>query len=399
MANGWQEVPLKEVAKPITRPVLVEAGTSYRTIGVKWWGMGAYERETIDGSRTTVKTLSIVSEGDLIINKIWVRHGSVAIATKDVDGCAGSGEFPTFELDLNRIDPRWIHWQTKMKSFWEKCDSLSRGTSGKNRIKPELFLTIKIPLPPLTEQRRIVARIEALAGRVAEAQSLRREASEEAENLTHAALNAIFNDDFAKKYPNHLLGDVTDIRSGVTLGRTLNGQTVRLPYLRVANVQDGYLNLGQIKEIDVLETEKDKWLLQSGDILLTEGGDWDKLGRGAVWHEEIPNCIHQNHIFRVRVNQKQFLPEYLAPWIGSPYGKSYFKAASKQTTNLASINHRQLKAFTVICPPLEEQRRLVAYLDGLQAQVSALRAAQAETEKELSALMPSILDKAFKGEL
>jgi len=399
MANGWQEVPLKEVAKPITRPVLVEAGTSYRTIGVKWWGMGAYERETIDGSRTTVKTLSIVSEGDLIINKIWVRHGSVAIATKDVDGCAGSGEFPTFELDLNRIDPRWIHWQTKMKSFWEKCDSLSRGTSGKNRIKPELFLTIKIPLPPLTEQRRIVARIEALAGRVAEAQSLRREASEEAENLTHAALNAIFNDDFAKKYPNHLLGDVTDIRSGVTLGRTLNGQTVRLPYLRVANVQDGYLNLGQIKEIDVLETEKDKWLLQSGDILLTEGGDWDKLGRGAVWHEEIPNCIHQNHIFRVRVNQKQFLPEYLAPWIGSPYGKSYFKAASKQTTNLASINHRQLKAFTVICPPLEEQRRLVAYLDGLQAHASVLRAAQSETEKELSALMPSVLDQAFKGEL
>ena len=72
------------------------SGTEYRTIGVKWWGMGVYERETIDGSRTAAKNLSIVREGDLIINKIWVRHGSVAIADKDVDGCAWLWRIPNF---------------------------------------------------------------------------------------------------------------------------------------------------------------------------------------------------------------------------------------------------------------------------------------------------------------
>jgi type I restriction enzyme, S subunit len=119
--------------------------------------------KTIDASHTAAKTLSIVREGDLIINKIWVRHVSTAIADADVDGCAGSGEFPTFYLNSHRVLPRWIHWQTKTRAFWSKCDALSRGTSGKNRINPELFLTIQIPLPALSEHRRIVARIEELA--------------------------------------------------------------------------------------------------------------------------------------------------------------------------------------------------------------------------------------------
>ena len=154
-----------------------------------------------------------------------------------------------------------------------------------------------------------------------------------------------------KQWSKFLLGDIAEIRSGVTLGRNIRGKTIRLPYLRVANVQDGHLDLSVIKEVEILESEKDKWQLLPGDLLLTEGGDWDKLGRGTVWNGEIPNCIHQNHIFRVRVNPDEFISEYLSSLISSPYGKSYFQSASKQTTNLASINQRQLKAFTIFKPP------------------------------------------------
>ncbi len=399
MTNGWQFAKIGEVAAPIERAEEPQAGTTYRQVGVRLWGQGAYERESIDGSETKYKTLSRIESGDIIVNKIWARNGSVAVVSDALAGCFGSSEFPAFAPDRNKLEPKWFHWITKTRWFWDACDEKSQGTSGKNRIRPEKFLEIEIPLPPLTEQRRIMAHIESLATRVNDAQRLREEAGNETNSLTHSALNAVFNDSFAQKYPTHLLGDIADIRSGVTLGRTLQGNTVRLPYLRVANVQDGYLDLRQIKEVEVLESEKDKWQLQRGDILLTEGGDWDKLGRGAVWREEIPNCIHQNHIFRVRVNQDEFVPEYLAMLIGSPYGKNYFRAASKQTTNLASINHRQLKAFTVVRPPLDEQRRIVAYLDGLQAKVKALRGLQVKGGEELSALMASILDKAFKGEL
>src|SRR5256885_7359726 len=103
-------VALCEVARPVVRSIPVILGTSYRTIGVKWWGEGAYERQTIDGSETAAKTLSLVRADDLIINKIWVRHGSTAVAGKDVDGCAASGEFPTFVLDRHLVEPRWLHW-------------------------------------------------------------------------------------------------------------------------------------------------------------------------------------------------------------------------------------------------------------------------------------------------
>jgi len=115
--SQWPMVPLAQIARPIARPVRVEAGKAYRTIGVKWWGEGAYERQTIDGCETAAKTLSTVRETDLIINKIWVRHGSTAIATKTVDGCAASNEFPTFELDRGQVEPRWIHWLTKTRWF------------------------------------------------------------------------------------------------------------------------------------------------------------------------------------------------------------------------------------------------------------------------------------------
>jgi type I restriction enzyme S subunit len=249
----------------------------------------------------------------------------------------------------------------------------------------------------LVEQQRIVARIEELAAKLAEARLLRQQTVEQTWAMRAAALNQLFAPDQCAEWPIYPLEQVAEIRSGVTLGRSLRGKTVRIPYLRVANVQDGHLDLGEIKDVEVLESEVEKWKLLPGDLLLTEGGDWDKLGRGTVWNGEIPLCIHQNHIFRVRTRIEQFEPRYLTSYVGSPYGKAYFQAASKQTTNLASINQRQLRAFNVPAPPLSEQRRIVDELDALQAKVDALKRLQAETAAELDALLPSILDRAFRG--
>jgi type I restriction enzyme S subunit len=353
----------------------------------------------MDGSETKYSTLSRVEDGDIIVNKIWARNGSVAVVSKGVAGAYVSSEFPTFAPTRQKLDPRWFHWFTKTLNCWEQCDEKSRGTSGKNRIRPEQFLEIAIPLPPLDEQRRIVARIEALAAKIEEARSLRQNSVEEAQAFVASETNALFTGEDIRRWPTKTLEEVAEVRSGVTLGRQLRGRTIRLPYLRVANVQDGHLDLTKIKEVEVLESEADKWKLQRGDLLLTEGGDWDKLGRGTVWLGEIPNCIHQNHIFCVRTRQDDFIPEFLAKFIGSPVGRAYFQGASKQTTNLASINQRQLKAFKIFQPPLREQRRIVAELEALQAKVGALKALQAETAAELDAFLPSILDKAFKGDL
>jgi type I restriction enzyme S subunit len=399
MSAAWPLVPLGRIARPILRTVPVVAGQAYRTIGVKWWGEGAYERQTIDGSETAARTLNIVRENDLIINKIWVRHGSTAIASDAVDGCAASGEFPTFELDREHVLPRWLHWLTKTRPFWNSCDQLSQGTSGKNRIRPELFLTIEIPLPPIKEQHRIVARIEELTGKIERGQELRRQIAAEAEALAASSTTALFNRVQRDSYPRAMLGEIAAIRAGVTLGRVLRGSTVRIPYLRVANVQDGHFKLDVIKEVEVLPDEVAKWRIEPGDLLVTEGGDWDKLGRGAVWEGQIADCIHQNHIFRVRVDRRSFNPYFLAALMASPQGKAYFQSAAKRTTNLASINQRQLRAFQVVCLPLPEQQRLVDDLEALQIKITELKTVHARMQAELDALLPSILDRAFRGEL
>jgi type I restriction enzyme, S subunit len=159
------------------------------------------------------------------------------------------------------------------------------------------------------------------------------------------------------------LEKLAQISSGVTLGNTPQGSgTIELPYLRVANVQDGYLDLTDIKQICIYKKDLDRFSLQKGDVLMNEGGDFDKLGRGAVWEGQIGPCLHQNHVFRVRPNPAILDSYFLDAVSGSYYGKSYFILSSKQSTNLASINSTQLKNFSIPCPPIEEQKAIVAIL-------------------------------------
>src|SRR5258708_20104851 len=147
-------VKLGEVVMPAGRVEPPMPGTTYRQIGVKLWGEGAYERETMDGAQTKYTKLFRTEAGDIIVNKIWARNGSVAVVPPALAGCYGSAEFPMFTPKPNRLDSRWMHWLMKTRYFWAQCDEKSQGTSGKNRIKPEQFLRVEIPLPSLAEQRR-----------------------------------------------------------------------------------------------------------------------------------------------------------------------------------------------------------------------------------------------------
>jgi hypothetical protein len=167
------------------------------------------------------------------------------------------------------------------------------------------------------------------------------------------------------------LEEVADVAGGVAKGRDLTGkQVVSVPYLRVANVQRGYLDLSEIKTIEILSDEREKYALQSGDVLFTEGGDADKLGRSVVWRGEVPGCINQNHVFRVRLLTEELRPEWLMLCANSPYGRAYFQNAAKQTTNLASINLSQLAFFRLPVPPLREQEQIIRRVEELLAVVN-----------------------------
>jgi type I restriction enzyme S subunit len=133
--------------------------------------------------------------------------------------------------------------------------------------------------------------------------------------------------------------DVAVVAGGVTLGRKLGKRkTITLPYLRVANVKRGELDLGVIKQVAIAEDEIERYRLRNNDLLMTEGGDWDKVGRAAIWHEEIPVCLHQNHVFRVRMRSDKISPLWVERFFNSPDGRSYFESASKQTNNQPRVH-------------------------------------------------------------
>ncbi|UOG94032.1 MAG: restriction endonuclease subunit S [Candidatus Thiothrix sulfatifontis] len=168
-------------------------------------------------------------------------------------------------------------------------------------------------------------------------------------------LPAIRDDEKPFELPNgwewSKLGEYLDIVSGVTLGRkNLGNDLIELPYVRVANVKRGFLELYDIKTVEIKKSEVIKYQLIQDDLLVNEGGDWDKVGRTAIWNSEIPLCLHQNHIIRMRKLSNKFLAKWIEMYMNS-FAKNYFQNASKQTTNLASINMTQLKNCPLVIPP------------------------------------------------
>jgi type I restriction enzyme S subunit len=168
------------------------------------------------------------------------------------------------------------------------------------------------------------------------------------------------------------LAAVAQIQTGIAKGSKRLVDPVELPYLRVANVQAGVLDLTEIKMIEVDRADVERYSLRTGDVLMTEGGDFDKLGRGAIWTGAIEPCLHQNHIFAVRCDRSKVLPEWLS-WISSShYGRRYFLLCSKQSTNLASINSSQLKAFPLPLPSLAQQEEMAGAVHALEAHIATL---------------------------
>lgn len=193
------------------------------------------------------------------------------------------------------------------------------------------------------------------------------------------------------------MNQLADIIGGVTKGRDLaDRSTVEVPYLRVANVQRGFLDLEVMKTIEVPADEVERYLLHAGDVVLTEGGDADKLGRAALWQGQIQPCIHQNHIFRARLIDHLMSSQWLVYYANSEQGRAYFAEAAKQTVNLASINLNQLRNCPVPLAPLSEQQRIVAAIEQqftrLDAGVAVLKSAQARLKRYRAAVLKAAVE-------
>lgn len=367
-----------------------------------------------------------LTKGDLLI----ARTGSIgkSFLVPDVPELAVFASY-LIRLHVNSgILPEYIYWCFQSQQFWRQIMSARRGSVIKN-INAKMLQLLRFPLPaieiqesivefvgafqkrlggsdidlpelshPLDEQRRIVARIEGLAAKINEAQKLRRQAAEEAEALAGAYAKEMF--DLDGKYQKNLVETICDVRGGI------QKSSARIPganprrYITVTHVQRNWIDITDPRYFEVSDEELERWRLIKGDVLVIEGnGSAEQIGRTALFSGEIEDCVHQNHVIRVRPNQNKIVPEYLNAYFNSPSGQTQMRERSRTTSGLFNLSVGRIKSIEILLPPLDEQRRIVAHLDELQAKVDALKKYQAKTSEELNALLPSVLDKAFKGEL
>ena len=396
MKQPWPMVKLGEVLKPASREEKVDPAKEYRLLGVRLDGQGPFLRETVMGTQTAANKLYRVEKGDFIYSRLFACRGAFGVISDELAGCYVSGEFPTFVPVPGRIDVEFLKCWFRLPSVIARVDEDCTGSTPltRNRFKENFFVALEIPLPPLAEQRRIVARIEELAAQIQEAQSLRQQAAEEAEALVDSRRNQLFDSLKLRHLPVRL-DSVADCRLGKMLDPRFKTGVGSTPYLRNANVQWDHFDLSDVFEMDFTDAERKEFALNAGDILVCEGGD---IGKAAIWNNQLPICCYQKALHRVRCNGDKVFPRFMLHHLFWAANAGHWQGMKTQTT-IPHLTGIKLKAYSIFLASPTEQRRIVAELDALQAEVDRLKALQAETAAELDALLPSLLDRAFKGEL
>lgn len=321
----------------------------------------------------------------MVVRGMILAH-TVPIAVIDVE--AAINQDLKALIPRTEIDPTYLSavLNAQHDSILAQVSTAAHGTK---KLDSRILESLEIPLPPIGEQRRVAAILD-------QADTLR---DKRGQILVHLGdlTQSIFRDMFGNVDHQHVsLAEVASVRSGITIGRRTSEPTSPVPYLAVSNVQAGYLRMNVVKEVAATAAERERYELHDGDLVLTEGGDPDKLGRGTVWRSELSGCLHQNHVFCVRIGEEgAVLPDYLAAYMASVPARSYFLRAAKQTTGIASINSSQLKALPVTVPPLAEQEAFVGRLRAVSRHIDRSRQAL----DGAGSLFDSLRSYAFRGEI
>jgi len=340
-------------------------------------------------------------EGDVLFAKITpcMENGKAAIARGLLNGFGfGSTEFHVLRPGGSVI-PEWIWLFIRQERFRKAAKASFRGGVGQQRVPKQFLEHHPIPLPPLAEQRRIVARVEQLMARVREAKRLREQAREDAERLWQSVLAETFprpGSDLPAGWRWVRLGEVFDVQQGASMSPKRRQGRNPEPFLRTTNVLWGALDLSSLDEMDFTEQEIEKLRLTAGDLLVCEGGD---VGRTAIWEGQPPLVLYQNHIHRLRAKGNSVEPRFIMYWMQAAYQVFLAYQGAESRTAIPNLSGHRLKQFLAPLPPLPEQRRIVAHLEAVQERNRALKSAQSETDEDLNRLEQAILDKAFRGEL
>ncbi len=354
----------------------------------------------------------------------FIKKGDFAISLRSFEGglefCHHDGIIsPAYTVlqAKRKFESQFYKYLFKSFSFISEIQTSVVGIrEGKNISYEELGYSF-LPIPPLPEQTAIAQFLDRKTALIDQAIDIKQKQiellKERRQILIHQAVTRGLNPEVKMKDSGvEWIGEVpegwevkrlkyiSEVQSGVTLGKTYSGGSLPVfPYLRVANIQAGYFKLDDVAEISLPANVASKYFVRKGDILVTEGGDLDKLGRGTVWNGEIENCLHQNHVFAIRIIDSTTTAEYTSMIMESDYGRKYFTNTANKTTNLASTNSTKLGNFPLIIPPKNEQRSILKYVGDVSIKTTTAITLKQQEIAKLQEYKATLINSAVTGKI
>ncbi|MBI4456482.1 MAG: restriction endonuclease subunit S [Acidobacteria bacterium] len=385
MSNPWPLVALRELLTPVSRPEVVDPEAIYHILGAHWYAQGLYTKNVTAGSEIQAKVVYRVQQGDFVYNRLFGWKGSFAVATDGNHGCYVSNEFPCFTVHQDRADGRYIWRYFSLPSVWNEVLSLSAGgtPTSRNRLKEEQLLAMKLPLPPLDEQRRIVSRIEELATKIEQAKSLRKHIEKDSHELLLTLYSKIIKDAKClpmaeaaplKRRPVHVDPSADYYELGI---RSFGKGAFHKP--SISGTALGTKKIFRIEPGDLLFNIVFAW---EGAIAVAKPED-----HGRVGSHRFLTCVPKDRLVTSSFLCFHFLTERGLQQLGeaSPGG-----AGRNRTLGLNA-----LEKIEVPVPPFDKQ----LWFDSYKAKLDSVQLLRNKAAAELDALMPSILSKAFSGNL
>ncbi|MHB1304417.1 MAG: restriction endonuclease subunit S [Acidiphilium sp.] len=444
MNATWPTIPLGDVLRRSERTIPLDSETTYKEVTVRMNGKGVVERRQVKGIEIAADRRYKAKSGQFIISRIDARNGASGLVPDELNGAVVTNDFPLFDVVEDRLDAAFLGWMSKTRSFIELCKRASEGTTNRVRLSEDRFKALTIALPPLDEQRRIVVRIEELAAKVEGARQLRTTATEEVDAHWPATLKFAFDGRLVGTVPfkasaQELLKQSAELHAGyresnhnnayphkpqilgdgqyilptgwcwTTLGSVLTHMVdcvndtpnfseidTGLLGLKTTNIRPYRLDLQRrwYMTPDDFTSWNRRQSPQAGDIVLTREAP---VGNVCMVPEGISACLTQR-LMLLRAENRVIQSRYLLHFLNSPCFTDQIAASGRGQTH-PHIRVGDAPHFLLPLPPMEQQVKIVAGLDALQSKLDSVRALQAETATELDAMLPAILDKAFKGGL
>jgi type I restriction enzyme S subunit len=388
---NWPLVPLGEVLRRSGDWIAIDPEATYSEVTVRLWGKGVTRRREVSGAEFAGGSRLRVRSNQFIASRIDARNGAFGLIPDDLDGAVVTNDFPVFDVNPDRLDPRFLDWLSKTADFVDLCKAASEGTTNRVRLKEDKFLATPIPLPPVGEQRRIVARVEVIAARIAEARRLREEATEDGDRLLiQMAHRADLAD--AEKQANGwrsvtLCEVLTQTADGVTVDTT-----AEYPNFGIYSFGRGLFQKPPISGMETSATTL--YRARAGQFIYSRlfafEGSYGRVTPefdGQFVSAEYPMFDCTPGVIRA---------EFLAAYFKAKHIWAAVAVGSKGLGDRRQrVQPKQLLAHRIWLPPISWQDRIAE----TWAKADALRGLQAETAGELDALLPAVLARAFAGQL